>query len=446
MHYIKSFWQFLTNIGTNPNQDISVFENIRNTNRICIINTFLTIQGGLFVNYIMPHQGIHLFIIFSGFCYLIGLYFNYLQQFLWAKMLPSLVAIFSVFYVSSVLGAESNVHTLYTIIIIGAMMAHTESPRNVQMTLIAVPIILTLILFSTNFSLFESSVFISTETKQKIASNVFFINIISSIIATYFYLRRTQLFKENIKRSRDELDEKYSELQKVNQEMDRFVYSVSHDLRAPIVSSLGLIGIAMKEEEIEKIKYYLNLQEKSLWKLEKFIREILSYSRNNRSEFRAENIDIQEVVEEVLAAQNLELEIPSIKAQVEFELNTHVYTDAQRLTAVLNNLVSNAVRYRNKNSVQSFLHISVESNVDDIYIKITDNGLGIGEEHLPKIFDMFYRAHTRSEGSGLGLYIVKEVIDKLGGNITVSSTLGEGTTFEISLPNLINHNVETTVV
>lgn len=440
MHYLISFWQFLTNIGTNPTQDISVFENIRNTNRVCIINTFLTIQGGLFVYYIMPKQDIHLPIIFSGFCYLIGLIFNYLEKHLWAKMIPSLVAIISVFYVSSVLGPECNVHTLYTIIIIGAMMAHTESPRKIQLFLIAIPIILSFILFLTDFSLFESEVNIPVETKQKIASNVFIINIISSIIATYFYLHRTQLFKENIKRSRDELDNKYSELQKVNQEMDRFVYSVSHDLRAPIVSSLGLIGIAMKEEEVEKIKYYLSLQEKSLWKLEKFIAEILSYSRNNRTNLSIQNVDIQEVIQDILAAQNLALESPSIKAQMQFQLNAPIYTDAQRLTAVLNNLVSNAVRYRNKNSTQSFLHISIDSTEENICIKITDNGLGIGAEHLPKIFDMFYRAHSRSEGSGLGLFIVKEVVSKLGGNIEVDSILGEGTSFEILIPNLTNAN------
>ncbi len=438
MHYLISFWQFLSNIGTNPTQSISIFEDIRSTNRVSIINTFLTIQGGLFVYYIMPNQSIHLPIIFSGFCYLIPLFFNYLGKHLWAKMLPSLIAIFSVFYVASVLGPESNVHTLYTIIIVGTMMSHTESSRKVQLTLVSIPIILTIILFVTNFSLFKSDIVISIETKHKIAYDVFFINLISSIIITYFYLYKTQIFKESIKRSQDETTEKYIELQKVNQEMDRFVYSVSHDLRAPIVSSLGLIGIALQEDEAEKIKYYLGLQEKSLWKLEKFIGEILTYSRNNRMELQIENVDIQELIQDILESQNLALEQPSIKAQIEFQLNSPVYTDAQRLRAVLNNLISNAVRYRNKNSIQSFVHIGVDSNQERILIKIMDNGLGIGAEHLPKIFEMFYRGNTRSEGSGLGLYIVQEVIQKLSGKISVSSVLDEGTTFEIEIPNVNN--------
>lgn len=436
MKYLLSIWEKLIFIGTSPELPIEIFENIKNTNRICIINAFLTIQGGLFVYYLMPTQMIHWVVIFSGSCYLWSLLLNYYHYFSIAKILPWLVAIVSVFYVSSVLGSESDVHTLYVIIIIGAIMSHAESSRKALFVLISLPIILTIILILTDFSLFAPDEAIPLDIKNNIASNVFVINLISSIVATYFYLHRTTLFKANINRSRDELNEKYSELQKVNQEMDRFVYSVSHDLRAPIVSSLGLISIAMKEDEVEKIKYYLSLQEKSLWKLEKFIAEILVYSRNNRMEINIQNIDIQELISDILTSQNLALESPSIKAKTEFVLNAPIYSDEQRLTAVLNNLISNAIRYRNKKSIQSFVHISVESSFEYIHIKITDNGLGIGEEHLPKIFDMFYRAHTRSEGSGLGLYIVQEVIQKLNGKISVTSELGEGTTFEIEIPNL----------
>lgn len=436
MKYVLWLWETLISTGVSPEQNIDVAENIKNTNRICIINGVLTIQGGFFVHYLMPEQQFYWAIIFSGICYFLGLVCNYFHQILFAKLLPWVIAIISVFYVSSVLGAESDVHTLYVIIIIGAMMSHSESNPNIIFALVILPLILTLILVLTNFALFAPAIPIPIPIAKKISVNVFFINVLSSIIATYFYLHRTNIFKKHIKQSKDELNDKYLELQKVNKEMDRFVYSVSHDLRAPIVSSLGLIGIALKEEEIEKVKYYLQLQEKSLWKLEQFISDILVYSRNTRMEIQPEQIDITALIEEVLSSQNLDLANSPVKVTTQLEIQSPIFSDKQRLTAILANLISNSVRYRNKKSDACFAHITVSSTQSQINIHIEDNGIGIAADHLPKIFDMFYRAHSNSEGSGLGLYIVKEVIQKLGGEIKIDSELGKGTAFDILIPNL----------
>lgn len=102
---------------------------------------------------------------------------------------------------------------------------------------------------------------------------------------------------------------------------------------------------------------------------------------------------------------------------------------------VFNNILSNAVRYRDPWKEDSFIHIQIESGYTQAKIKFTDNGIGIGEEYLDKVFKMFFRASADSKGSGLGLYIVRGAVEKLGGTISVTSQLGSGTTFEIILPN-----------
>jgi signal transduction histidine kinase len=126
----------------------------------------------------------------------------------------------------------------------------------------------------------------------------------------------------------------------------------------------------------------------------------------------------------------------SIETQITVKQDNLFFTDKQRLTVALNNLISNAFRYYNPYQKQPFIHLFVEVFPQKAIIEIKDNGIGIGKEHLSRIFEMFYRATDRTTGSGLGLYIVKEVIDKLKGSVKVESELGRGTTFTIEIPNL----------
>jgi len=103
---------------------------------------------------------------------------------------------------------------------------------------------------------------------------------------------------------------------------------------------------------------------------------------------------------------------------------------------VLNNLVSNSIRYQNENAENPFVRIRVLTNVKSAVIEVEDNGIGIKDKHQNKVFEMFYRVSDKSKGSGLGLYIVKEIVEKLRGNIQLNSTMGVGTKFSFTIPNL----------
>ncbi|MEK6477082.1 PAS domain-containing sensor histidine kinase [Catalinimonas sp. 4WD22] len=238
------------------------------------------------------------------------------------------------------------------------------------------------------------------------------------------------------KEAEDKLLQQNLALKKVNSELDQFVYSVSHDLRAPLASVLGLINIAREEYERDNLMHYLDLQEKSILKLDSFIREIMDLSKNARLALQKELIDFQRLVDEVFEEQQYDQESSSIKKISKIDHAPDFYSDKRRIRVILRNLISNALRYANLQQPQPFVQVRVEINQEGAQIEITDNGVGIDAVHQSRIYEMFYRANQNKSGSGLGLYIVKETVEKLQGEIHLHSEPGEMTKFTVYLPSL----------
>lgn len=230
------------------------------------------------------------------------------------------------------------------------------------------------------------------------------------------------------------------QLLKTNEELDRFVYSASHDLRAPISSLLGLIEVARLENDPSSIKRLLDLQERSLIRLDKFIYDIVSYSRNNRVDLEIERIDFRTLLNDVFDHLQFMNEARGLNSVIEVDQDLHFYSDKKRLIIILNNLISNAIRYSHAATPDIFIKTIVARSEEGVNIHVIDTGEGIDPVHIPKIFDMFYRASERSGGSGIGLYITKEVVQKLHGSIEVHSQKYQGTEFIVRLPNLKEHN------
>lgn len=225
-------------------------------------------------------------------------------------------------------------------------------------------------------------------------------------------------------------------LKQLNDELDVFVYRTSHDLRAPIASVLGLINLARIEGDKTKLHSYFDLQEKTLWKLENFVNDLLNYSRNTRIEVAREKIDFSNLVKESLQLHAHLGNFEKIEKIVEVDQPNVFISDPKRITVVLNNLISNAIWYSNPYQPHPYLSIKVMTDATKARLEISDNGLGIAQKHITKIFDMFYRGDAQTKGSGLGLFIVKDTITKLQGKINITSEVNQGTTFEITLPNL----------
>jgi PAS domain S-box-containing protein len=227
------------------------------------------------------------------------------------------------------------------------------------------------------------------------------------------------------------------ELKIRNGELDNFVYKVSHDLRAPLSSILGLVNLAKLPGNTDNPMDYIDIIGSKVEHLDHFIGDVLSHSKNLKMEVSVRKVDFTKIIEETFNDLNYLEGAKEIKRIIKVE-GIDFYSDPWRIAEILRNLISNAIKYRQLEQVAP--EIGIKINIDHLRAEMVfaDNGIGISEENLERIFEMFYRATEQSDGSGIGLYIVKNAIDKLGGQITVASRLGHGTRFAILLPNRIN--------
>jgi signal transduction histidine kinase len=223
-------------------------------------------------------------------------------------------------------------------------------------------------------------------------------------------------------------------LTKTNAELDRFVYSTSHDLRAPLTSVMGLIDITDRSENLNEIRRYLGMMKGRLHSLDKFIKDITDYSRNNRLEVTREKVKLHDLAADVWESLKYTPEAQSIDFKIDIPETLEIRSDKNRLSIVLSNLISNAIRYHDLRKEEKFIRLRHQVNGKGFYIKVEDNGQGIPSEFHNKVFEMFFRGNENSQGSGLGLYIVKETMLKLSGTIKLESTPGVGTTFIAKFP------------
>lgn len=226
----------------------------------------------------------------------------------------------------------------------------------------------------------------------------------------------------------------YDELQKVNYELDRFVYSVSHDLRAPLSSMLGLISVAEMESNSKELPY-LGLIRDRVKHLDNFIKSILDYSRNARTEIKPSLISMERIIEEAKDSVRAMNGFNSLAIRVTLNQTAPFHSDPVRLSIIVNNLVTNAIKFQDYTKEQSYLEFDIDINHDRLVLKTSDNGIGIATEHQQKVFDMFYRGTDRTSGSGIGLYLVKQTVEKMKGTIGLTSEVGKYTNFEVTLPN-----------
>jgi signal transduction histidine kinase len=223
-------------------------------------------------------------------------------------------------------------------------------------------------------------------------------------------------------------------LTKTNRELDRFVYSTSHDLRAPLTSIMGLLNIAERSQNPQEVRNYMVMMKDRIHSLDKFIKDITDYSRNNRLDITREKVNLHELANEVWDSLKYSPEAERIDFQIDIPQDTVVESDKNRLRIIVGNLVSNAIRYHDARKDMKYIRLRHQLNGRVFYLKVEDNGQGIAPEYHGKIYDMFYRGNEKSKGSGLGLYIVKETLMKLSGSIHLESSPGIGSTFTVKLP------------
>jgi signal transduction histidine kinase len=235
--------------------------------------------------------------------------------------------------------------------------------------------------------------------------------------------------------TRQQLKRKVSELQKTNDELNRFVYSTSHDLRSPLASIMGILNLAKMENSITDPNGYMGMIETCVNKMDIFIQKIIEYYKSIRVDDEKTEVDFDKLLKE--SVEICRMQKPEVQFNINVEQPVKLVSDVFRISIIIDNLISNAVKYQKPTSDNPTVNVSVKVDEYKAVIEIEDNGIGIVEEHLNNIFKMFFRSTSHVNGLGIGLYIVKEALSRLGGEISVVSTYGVGTLFRIVIPNLM---------
>lgn len=238
------------------------------------------------------------------------------------------------------------------------------------------------------------------------------------------------------KMAEQQLKEQNAVLLKVNEELNNFAYRTSHDLRAPLTSLMGLVQITeMADSDKERAKY-LKLMSNQLNYLDGVIKEIIEYRKVAAGEMNVSDIALQEKIETVMQHYEFLPHYDKIEKKIKIEQSVPFASDEIKINIILNNLISNAIKYSDKNKANPFIYVGITADTEGATIEIRDNGIGIPSQHVTSIFKMFFRASVQQMGTGLGLYIVKEALGKLNGTIEVESVEGKGTYFRLFIPNM----------
>jgi signal transduction histidine kinase len=358
---------------------------------------------------------------------------NYFNRLATAKIVGLLFFNGLIFLVASSEPFETGIHLHFFSAGVVAMIVYGFEEWKKGICFIALSLCLYLTIFLCDLDL------IAYRTFGPFESRIFFvINItVTAIISTSSFLMFSKVtfkIEQSLRQNQEVMIAQNEKLEKANKELDRFVYSASHDLRAPLSSLTGLINLSGLTSDINTIREYHNHMQNRILVMDKFIKEIIDYSRNARVEVLEDGINLKKLVDEVADSLQFVKGSSSISLQNSIDETMELRSDVYRLKVVFSNLISNAVKYHDLEKPDPHIAIGCNKEGDTYVVKVEDNGMGIPAEHVSKIFDMFYRAHERSEGSGLGLYIVKETLSKIGGQITVDSAYGKGSSFYITLP------------
>lgn len=245
-------------------------------------------------------------------------------------------------------------------------------------------------------------------------------------------LKENDALKDKLTKELEEkVEERTKEIEYKNQQLEAFVYKASHDIKGPLKSIIGLAKLGLLDVEDKNAREYFSHIEKSSERLDNLVADLLQVSKIKSLHIKETQINFEEIIEEIKYSLN---NLPNFNTfQVELTINQEkeFYSDRNIIYSIFQNLIENAFTYRDIYKEKSTLNIRIEISQQNSIFEFEDNGVGINQDNQDKVFDMFFRASDISGGSGLGLYLVKMAVNKIGGNINIESKVKKGTVFTI---------------
>lgn len=243
--------------------------------------------------------------------------------------------------------------------------------------------------------------------------------------------------EEVINRLNQEVNQhKYTQMQleATNEELNNFMYRSSHDLRSPLIAIISLAKIAAETTSEKERIQALEMICRSTEKLNRLLVEMVDATRVTHGNVKIVSLNFHNFVEGIVNQLKNADHLKNVNVQILADKKLQIHTDENFLRAILQNLIDNGIKYKNQAISNAFIKIEAEIKEEKFCITISDNGQGIAEDQQPKVFDMFVRCNYETQGSGLGLYIVKKSVKRLKGTIDLKSKVGVGTTFIVKLP------------
>jgi len=221
-------------------------------------------------------------------------------------------------------------------------------------------------------------------------------------------------------------------IERKNEELDTFFYRISHDLKAPISTLVGLSSLAKHDVKDPDALFYFEKQHEQINRLNNIVRGLVNIIRVGDKMQNKVVIDFEKMISDCIDSFSSLHKADKINFIIEIQPRIIYHSEWVILNAIFQNLIENAIKY--SSDTAPYLRIQITELNNEILCIVEDNGLGIAEEHQSNIFDLFYRATEKSSGSGLGLYILKRSLDQLNGKIEMICLEGQGTTFTVTLP------------
>lgn len=262
---------------------------------------------------------------------------------------------------------------------------------------------------------------------------VFIGNVFITLVILISSLSYAGIMIRNMADSKKTIIEQNDNLQVINAGLDKFVFNVTHDLRSPLASLVGLIDLIDDENDLEQIKAYTIMMKDSLEKQDQFINEMLTFIRSKHNGPVKEECSLTTIVDNVISQNNYRNGGKRVRFYKELEL-VKIDSDALKIQVILNNLVSNSIKYSDSKKDEQWIKVKTYRSETNAVIEVEDNGLGIRQADQERIFDKFYLSGNNKRSSGIGLYLVKDAVTQLNGKIEVRSEPGVSSKFKVSIP------------
>ncbi len=421
----------LMNLGVGESHSLSEVKKIKLLNQIVLLFSAFVFVKLLLEIYVFDLTGSILSVVLL-LAFMSTLFFHCYKKIILARVYFTSTFILALIILNILLGRDFGVEFgFFPIIIIIITFFETQFIRFIWLAFF-------LFCYSTSIAFLHYNEPLLIHNLSSSTYYFMFIICISVVfLSASFFLKENKKYEVQMRDLLKKIETKNEGLENANQELERFAYAASHDLKTPlrnINSFLNLIERKIKKGQIDEIPEYLEFASLNAQRMYRLIEDILEFSRFSNGEFPFINEDLNEIFS--LAISNIGEVIKSKNARVNCEKLPMIYCNSTQMVSLFQNLIENGIKY-NEEPIPR-IDITCKDKGKMYEILIADNGIGIEKEYQDKVFEMFYRLHNQGEydGSGIGLSSCKKIVTYHGGGIYLESELEKGTKFRIVLPKM----------